>query len=264
MNKSELVDGAEYEWKVGDRVEWDDAQNGSRRARGNPPDVLRGTITTHYAQDDRLAVTRDDGEHNGYGCWFVDRGIARPVSSPPAIAEKDRLFETGCCLCGAEECAPGVRFDGTSGSMGPQRLNPGADVCSACIGEKSTNEQWDAADAEITRRKGLAASTQPPTSPSTKEPTIAWDNRCCECGNLRTAHLVGCSRSKPANKPDPYAAHNANHDEDVIAARTADRDRRDTDRQRQAFRELDRGIKGPKYKYADSSVVFSTATWESD
>jgi hypothetical protein len=239
MNESELVDGAEYE--------------GVGRSTGTS---YRGLLVLESLGDSTGGKREVRLRVPGGATPFVRLDSLRPVSSPPAIAEKDRLFEDGCCLCGAEECAPGIRFDGISGHMGPQRLNPGADVCSACIGEKSTDEQWDAADTEITRRKQLAANTQPPA--------IDWDKTCCECGNLRTAHLAGCSRSKPVAKPDPYAVHNAKLSDAHAAAAMSVRDTLDTDKQRQAFRELDRGIKGPKYKYADSSVVFSTPTWESD
>jgi hypothetical protein len=168
------------------------------------------------------------------GIWLLKRDTLRPVSSPPAIAEKDRLHAKGCILCGAPT-ALRRRF-------GP---NDGDYYCKPCAlaicGKYKGNgdAHYPPLDAEITRRKALAASAQPAAQPAPSAPT-------------------------PAPTPDPYATHRLKHDDAEAAALMAERDRIRGNRQREAFRMLDRGIKGPKYVYAETSGCFSTATWESD
>jgi hypothetical protein len=257
LNESELVDGAKRDWKVGDRVEWDDSKNPSL----GQPGICRGAITSldeyclHGGNGAR--VRPDEGHIVGLrsSWWWVPYGLLRPVSSAPAIAEKDRLHETGCVLCGE---SPRYRLGYNMATGKPinasERANAGCQVCSECGGD---NERMAAADAEITRRKAIATNTQPPS--------IDWNKTCCECGNLRAAHLASCSRGKPVAKPDPYA----NHRESLgltqadIAEKTADRDRIRGNRQREAFRMLDRGATR-KYPYCESSRIFSTASYDSD
>jgi hypothetical protein len=227
MNESELVDGAEYE--------------GPYCADGK---IVRGRVHRgrnyfcfRTTDDSRRRVTLwQEGDGFGYHAYLDS---LRPVSSPPAIAEKDRLHESPgiCCLCG-KETNWRLAHSSETGKLlaNHSRANPGCWLCSACgAGEIDVQK----ADREITRRKQLAANAQP-------------------------AAIEPVNAETP--KPDPYVKHR----EDLglsptaIAQATANRDRGDTDKQRQAFRELDRGIKGPKYVYAESSVVFSTSTWESD
>jgi hypothetical protein len=219
MKEDELVDGAEKPFvpKRGDRVRVVAVDENDP----SPARLVGDEVTVDAAHDRGGGWIRLDAAQpprgNSSGCWCRVELVA------PAIAEKAGLHENGCILCGGP-----TQFQRSDGR------HLGARYCGACRGPGPAH-----VDAEITRRKQLAANTQPVAA-------------------------------QPANaetpKADPYVKHREalGLSPAAIAQATVNRDRGDTDKQRQAFRELDRGIKGPKYVYAESSGCFSTATWESD
>jgi hypothetical protein len=248
MKKSELIDGAEYEGAVvPNRV------------------VVRGYLEPGYGNVGAFLVAAG---HR----MLVYLDSLRPVSSPPAIAEKDRLFSEGCCLCGGADI-----LEVLDGGYTPE--NDGRKLCGRCFKGPIGNGYFRDCDAEVNRRKALAANTQPPTSPNRNA------RHCDKCtnpvvgGTLCKEHVESLGKPAP-EKAEPkciacnrdasagsercvYCAHRyTNHlrgKEMVLPGRLSDVD----DRIAQAKRQLDAAYPG-KYKYAETSGCFSTATWESD
>jgi hypothetical protein len=262
------VESTTRERKVGDRVEWDDSKNVRRCGFAG---MCAGEIVELGADGvgafARVRLTPGVEAKLRGATWHVDTELLRPVSSPPAIAEKDRLHEGefNCALCGAEEFLPGDSFR-KSGKGNLSKGNGFASnryACAKCRDKFWGQMDWRAVDREITRRKLIAANAQPPAESNRNA------RHCDKCmnpvvgGTLCKEHVEALGKPAAA-KVDPYAVHNAKYREPLVALETAERDRLDTDKQRQAFRELDRGIKGKRYPYAESSLVFSSATWESD
>jgi len=234
MNEAELVEGVEY---AGEYTKDGSLVRGRIRRDA-------GRLVFEHDGIPRARVTLwQDGNCYGFHAWL---DTLRRVDAPVAIAEKDRLHETGCCLCGAETTWR-LAHDSLHGKPLPShnRQNPGCFLCRQCAGphEQAVRD----ADQEITRRKAIAAG----------QPVFDVDDPRIHSEPAPTPAPV----TQP--KPDPYAAHRAKTDEAAIAAATAERDRVRGNRQREAFRMLDREATR-KYPYCESSVCFATAQWESD
>ncbi len=172
--------------KVGDHIEG--VGHADSHLRGLR---VAGRIESFGEDSERAPLIRLAERINGMFVCYVDPATARRIikpAPPPPIAESDRLHETGCCLCGADECANGVKFDGLCGTF-PRHFewqNVGARACNSCrsrFGDPVTRAAWDGADAEITRRKKLLAQDSP--------------------GSAGLRDVTASQPSEPA-RPDPY------------------------------------------------------------
>jgi hypothetical protein len=262
MKADELVDGAEYE---GDSIASQKLIRGAYRADYQ-----------HAGGGDTVTI-----HPRGKLPHWVMLDSLRPISSTPAIAEKDRLFEGefNCALCGSDKCTPDTPFGANDiGLLGGPFFKSKRRVCAMCRDGVGRGD-WHRADQEVMRRKALAANTQPAES-------NRYARRCDKCTNPVVADAtlckehsaslgkpvrdkaepkcIACNRNAPAgHERCVYCAHrHENHlsgKETVLPGRLSDVD----DRIAQAKRQLD-AARPRKYPYADSSVVFSSATWESD
>jgi hypothetical protein len=151
----------------------------------------------------------------------------------------DQLFENGCRLCGIGDIA----FTRASGA------HCGATLCQYCY---CNYGQSSGVDAEITRRLALAQ----------KATTHA------EAVSLRPFQETQPASPPPApERKDPYVEHrellsDCCMAEARIESIMVELDRKRGNRQREAFRLLDRPIPGPKYPDGVLWESWSTPGWD--
>lgn len=184
MNEPKLIGGAEYEGK--------DASG----------DLCRGKLELKYGVTSYVAL------RIAPTCLvYVRLDTLRRIPPEPVVAEKDKLFETGCCFCGFSE------ESSKKNSVSTRSSEPGYRYCSNC---------WDLLgpcarlDIEYERRRKAIASGSvgddrcPTICPDGRRcdlknghgevhqtsvtlPATDWNVVCCQCGQLRTHHAPHCS-----------------------------------------------------------------------
>lgn len=244
----ELIDGAEYEAEF----------VGGGLVRGIAKSVNVGAGPTHawpHNTTGRATAHMENPKNKGSG-WFVWRDTLRRVESATApIADGDRLYEgSGCCLCGASEWEPGIAFVPGGGKLSARCANAGSRCCHACL-ERFV---WETgSDQEISRRRKLASGSVGSVGTATRKDAAATPP-----GGVDAKPTQPAGPERP--KPDPYAEYRARNPDTTVAIYTAVLDAKRGNRQREAFRQLDRKIAGPKYPDGVLWEAFSSPSWDGE